>query len=80
MKNTIQKIWRFYVDGFRGMTLGKTLWLIILVKLFIMFFILRIFFFPNYLNSSAVGADKAESVSRELIDRALGDPPSSTPD
>ena len=30
MKNTIQKIWRFYVDGFRGMTLGKTLWLIIL--------------------------------------------------
>ena len=40
MKNTIQKIWRFYVDGFRGMTLGKTLWLIILVKLFIMFFII----------------------------------------
>ena len=80
MKNTIQKIWRFYVDGFRGMTLGKTLWLIILVKLFIMFFILRIFFFPNYLNSSAVGEDKEEYVSRELIDRALGDPPSSTPD
>ena len=75
MKNTIQKIWRFYVDGFRGMTLGKTLWLIILV-----FFILRIFFFPNYLNSSAVGEDKEEYVSRELIDRALGDPPSSTPD
>ena len=80
MKNTIQKIWRFYVDGFRGMTLGKTLWLIILVKLFIMFFILRIFFFPNYLNSSAVVEDKEEYVSRELIDRALGDPPSSTPD
>lgn len=80
MKNTIQKIWRFYVDGFRGMTLGKTLWLIILVKLFIMFFILRIFFFPNYLNSSAEGEDKEEYVSRELIDRALGDPPSSTPD
>jgi len=80
MKNTIQKIWRFYVDGFRGMTLGKTLWLIILVKLFIMFFILRIFFFPNYLNSSAVGEDKEEYVGRELIDRALGDPPSSTPD
>ena len=80
MKNTIQKIWRFYVDGFRGMTLGKTLWLIILVKLFIMFFILRIFFFPNYLNSSAVGEDKEEYVGRELIDRALGDSPSSTPD
>ena len=80
MKNTIQKIWQFYVDGFRSMTLGKTLWLIILVKLFIMFFIVRILFFPNYLNSSAVGEDKEEYVGRELIDRALGDSPSSTPD
>ena len=75
MKNTIQKIWQFYVDGFRSMTLGKTLWLIILVKLFIMFFILRLFFFPNYLNTPAVGGDKEEYVGRELIHRAIGDPP-----
>lgn len=80
MKNTILKIWRFYVDGFRSMTLGKTLWLIILVKLFIMFFILRIFFFPNFLNSSIGDESKEEYVSRELINRALGDPPPSTPD
>ena len=31
------------------MTLGKTLWAIILIKLFIMFVILKIFFFPNIL-------------------------------
>ena len=43
------RIYRFYLEGFREMKLGKTLWLIILVKLFIMFFILRLFFFPNYL-------------------------------
>ena len=43
------KIWRFYMEGFRNMTLGKTLWAIILIKLFIMFFILRLFFFPNIL-------------------------------
>ena len=41
------RIYRFYLEGFREMKLGKTLWLIILVKLFIMFFILRLFFFPN---------------------------------
>ena len=35
-----------------------------------MFFILRLFFFPNFLNTSAVGADKDEYVSRELIIRA----------
>ena len=37
------RIYRFYLEGFREMKLGKTLWLIILVKLFIMFFILRLF-------------------------------------
>ncbi len=44
----IRKVFNFYVDGFRHLsTLGKTLWIIILIKLFIMFFILKIFFFPN---------------------------------
>ena len=46
MKNLVTSIWQFYVDGFRSMTLGRTLWLIIAIKLFIMFFILRLFFFP----------------------------------
>ena len=67
------RIYRFYLEGFREMKLGKTLWLIILVKLFIMFFILRLFFFPNYLNEAAAGADKEDYVSRELILRAGGD-------
>ncbi|WP_294590159.1 DUF4492 domain-containing protein [uncultured Bacteroides sp.] len=70
MRQTVINIWRFYLEGFRSMTLGRTLWLIILIKLFIMFFILRLFFFPNFLNTSAVGADKDEYVSRELIIRA----------
>ena len=33
MKNTLLAIWNFYLEGFRSMTLGRTLWLIILVKL-----------------------------------------------
>ena len=37
-----------------------------------MFFILRLFFFPNYLNEAAAGADKEDYVSRELILRAGG--------
>ena len=47
MKQTAVNIWRFYLEGFRSMTLGRTLWLIILVKLFIMFFILRLFLLPH---------------------------------
>ncbi len=53
------------------MKLGKTLWLIILVKLFIMFFILKLFFFPNYLGQFDSDSEKQEHVSGELINRAI---------
>jgi hypothetical protein len=46
------KIYRFYRDGFRRMTVGKTLWKIIFIKLFIMFAVLKLFFFPNYLKTN----------------------------
>ena len=68
--SAIQQVFRFYVEGFQEMRLGKTLWLIILIKLFIMFFILKLFFFPNYLGQFDTEAEKEEHVSGELIDRA----------
>jgi hypothetical protein len=49
MKAFLRKAFYLYYDGFRNMKLGKTLWLIILIKLFIMFAILKVFFFPNQL-------------------------------
>lgn len=49
MANLLRRIFRFYVDGFRSMTLGRTLWAIILVKLFIIFVLLRLVFFPDLL-------------------------------
>ena len=68
--SAIRQVFRFYMEGFREMRLGKTLWLIILIKLFIMFFILRLFFFPKYLGQFDTEAEKEEHVSSELIDRA----------
>jgi len=57
----------FYVDGFRSMTVGKTLWLIIFLKLFIMFAILRVFFFPDYLKSNFdTDTERAEYVIQQL--------------
>lgn len=50
--NVLMRIFRFYYDGFRNMQLGKTLWAIILLKLFIMFAIMKIFFFPNILKKN----------------------------
>lgn len=48
----IKKVFYLYYDGFRSMTVGKRLWLIISIKLFIMFFILKVFFFPNLLKKN----------------------------
>lgn len=70
-KSVPLSILRFYLDGFRNMKLGKTLWLIILVKLFIMFFILRLFFFPRVLDRYETTAQKEDHVGRELIERAI---------
>ena len=62
------KIWRFYMEGFRSMTLGKTLWAIILIKLIIMFFILRLFFFPNILQQKYdTDEERANQVIENLI-------------
>ena len=59
-----------YVDGFRSMTLGKTLWLIIGIKLFIFFVIIKILFFPNFLSSkSDTDEGKAQYVREQLKER-----------
>lgn len=51
MSSLPNRIFAFYKDGFRSMILGRTLWKIILIKLFLLFAVLKIFFFPNYLNT-----------------------------
>ena len=67
-QHLLHKVFRFYYDGFRSMTVGKKLWLIILIKLFIMFVIFRVFFFKNYLNSRFDSEEKkSEYVIEQLI-------------
>ena len=44
-------IFRFYYEGFKNMTVGKKLWAIIIIKLLIMFLILKVFFFSDFLKS-----------------------------
>lgn len=51
-RNIFSRIFHFYYEGFKSMTIGKTLWAIILIKLFVMFVILKIFFFPNFLKTN----------------------------
>ena len=68
-KSFLYKVFDLYYDGFRSMTIGKTLWLVILVKLFIMFFILKLFFFPSFLKDKT-DEEKQQYVGSELINRS----------
>lgn len=68
MQTFLKKAWLLYYEGFRSMTIGRTLWFIILLKLAIMFLVLKVFFFPSHMR----GMDKeqkADYVSGELINR-----------
>lgn len=52
MLERLRKVSCFYRDGFSRMTVGKTLWKIIIIKLVIMFAVLKLFFFPNFLKTN----------------------------
>ena len=64
------RVFDLYYDGFRNMTLGKTLWTVILIKLFIIFAVLKMFFFPNFLKEHAENGTENEFVATELMERA----------
>ena len=65
----LYRVYDLYADGFRHMRLGKTLWAILLIKLFIIFVVLKLFFFPNFLKQHAEG-DESSFVAGELVERA----------
>lgn len=65
----LSRIFHLYYDGFRTMTLGKTLWAVILIKLAIIFLVLKLFFFPDFINTNAKNGDKDGFVSKEILSR-----------
>ncbi|MDY6800064.1 MAG: DUF4492 domain-containing protein [Bacteroidota bacterium] len=66
-KNILKRIFFFYYEGFKNMTVGKKLWALILIKLFIMFVILKLFFFKNFLNEKFdTEEEKSEYVLEQL--------------
>lgn len=65
------RAWHMYRDGFRNLSSSsRALWVLILVKLFVMFAILRAFFFPNYLNTHTNSdEEKSDFVTEQFVDR-----------
>lgn len=67
----LKNILNLYVDGFKNMKVGKRLWLIILVKLLIMFGILKVFFFNETLNTKFTSDEqKSDFVIENLTNKA----------
>lgn len=63
----VKRIFYFYLDGFRNMTVGRKLWMIILIKLFIMFAVFRLFFFKDFLKERfATDEQRADYVIEQL--------------
>ena len=53
------------------MTVGRTLWKIILLKLLIMFAVLKLFFFPDFLATEfSTDQERASHVLEEITSRS----------
>jgi len=63
----VNQVFKFYYDGFRRMTVGKTLWKIIFIKLIVMFAVLKLFFFPDFLKTNfSTDQQRADYVIHQL--------------
>ena len=72
-RNIFQRIFDFYYQGFRNMSRSsKTLWIIILIKLFIMFVILKLFLMPDFLGKKfGDDVERGNYVLEELSENQL---------
>jgi len=71
MKTNIKKFFKsvfyLYYDGFVNMRVGKTLWILIAIKLFVMFAIIKWLFFPNILQENfSTDAQRSQYILQQL--------------
>ncbi|NLZ18796.1 MAG: DUF4492 domain-containing protein [Bacteroidales bacterium] len=66
IRQFFSSFWILYRDGFRNMTWGRPLVWLIVLKLFIMFAILRVFFFKPAMRGMT-DVQKSEQVGERLI-------------
>lgn len=70
MKNAIISIWNFYYEGFKNMTWGRSLWVLIFLKVIILFLVLRLFFFKPVM-AGKTDEQKSEYVGTQLTNTEL---------
>lgn len=70
-QNIVSRIARFYIEGFKSMTrVGRSLWMIIIIKVIVLFAVLKLFFFPDILSDNYHNDDeRADAVRSALTER-----------
>ena len=71
---TLKRIFDFYRQGFSNMDIGKTLWMVVIVKLVVIFAIVKLLFMPDVLDQKATDNDKAENISTRITLTPRSDP------
>lgn len=66
--NVIRRIIDFYREGFANMRTGKTLWVVIIVKLVVIFVVLKLFFMPDILHEKAGTGNEADYIMKRFTD------------
>lgn len=65
------RVFRFYAEGFRSMTVGKKLWALIIIKLILFFLVFKLFLFPDILHRDYDDdTERAQAVRGTLIERS----------
>ena len=70
MANIFRRVYRFYYEGFRSMTVGRKLWILIIFKAVVLLLLMKILFFPDILERDYDTDDqRAEAVRTRLAPR-----------
>lgn len=70
IKSKISSIANFYIQGFRQMTWGRELWVLIILKYIILFLVLRLFFFKPVL-AGQTEDQKSDFVGERLTEQLI---------
>lgn len=71
MRGFFPKVIQLWREGMKTMTWGRPLWILNIIKLLIMFGVLKLFFFPNFLKQqSKTEEGQRDYVAGELVHRA----------
>lgn len=63
----INNIYNFYIDGFKNMKLGKSLWKVVLLKIFLILVVLNYFVYDKSINSEF----KTENAKADFVYKNL---------